>query len=316
MYLLVLGIVLLGTGLLIRQYPGRALAMLLVAARALCGVKRRVANVEGRKWTYLDSGQEGSAPLVLLHGFGADKDAWLQIARLLRKRVRVVAPDLPGFGESPMELDLDYTADAQCLRLRQFIGHLGFTKVHLAGNSLGGFIATCFALRYPESVASLTLLDAAGMEGANKSEADRIIDQGGNPFEFGDYASFNKFIDSIACQPPPMPEFVRRALYLDAIRRREFLTRLFWQLLADMRSRNLLGQLSQLKAPALVIWGREDRLVDVSSAQAIHARVPGSTLVILDRIGHVPMIEAPRVTSEHQIRFLDGLADRPEALAA
>lgn len=316
MYLLVLGIVLLGTGLLVHQFPGRALAMLLVCARALCGVKRREANIEGRNWIYLDSGQECATPLVLLHGFGADKDAWLPMARLVRKRMRVVAPDLPGFGESPMEPDVDYTADAQCLRLRQFIDYMGFTRVHLAGNSLGGFMATCFALRYPESVASLTLLDAAGIEGANKSEADRIIDRGGNPFEFNDYEGFNKFIDSIACQPPPMPKFVRTALYLDAVRRREFLTRLFWQLLADMRSQNLLARLPQLKAPALVIWGREDRLVDVSSAQAIHARVADSTLVILDGIGHVPMIEAPRLTAEHQIRFLDGLAERPEALAA
>jgi pimeloyl-ACP methyl ester carboxylesterase len=316
MYLSVLGVVLLGAGLLIHQYPSRALAMLILVARALCGVKRRLIMIDGRNWTYLDSVKECPATLVLLHGFGADKDAWLPYARLLRKQVRVIAPDLPGFGESPMDPGLDYPVDVQCLRLQQFISGLGLGRVHLAGNSLGGFIATWFALTYPDVVASITLIDAAGMEGADKSETDLIIERGENPFAISDFASFQKFMSCVTYEQLWMPKFIMRALYLDALRRQSFLTGLFWKLLQDMRSRNLLGELHRLKAPTLVIWGREDRLVDVSSATAIHGRIPGSKLVILDRVGHAPMIEAPGVTAEHQGRFIAGLAGSLKAAAA
>ncbi len=316
MYGLVLGVVVLGAGLLIHQYPSRALAMLIVVARALCGVKRRMITIEGRNWTYLDSVREFPATLVLLHGFGADKDTWLPYARLLRKRMRVIAPDLPGFGESPMDPGLDYTVEAQCLRLQQFISGLGLGRVHLVGNSLGGFIATWFALEHPDMVASITLIDAAGMEGADKSETDRIIERGENPFAIGDFASFKKFMSCVTYEQPRIPTFIMRALYLDARRRQSFLTGMFWKLLHDMRSRNLLGELHRLKTPTLVIWGREDRLVDVSSATAIHGRVPGSKLVILDKIGHAPMIEAPGVTATHQGRFIDGLAGSQQVVAA
>ena len=176
-YLPILIAVLAAAMLLCWRFPGKVLAAGLVIMRTLCGLQRRTMIIDGQTWSYLDSGGE-QVPAVLLHGFGADKYAWLAYGRLLRRRFRVIAPDLPGFGESPRDPALDYSVAAQCRRLHRFMTELGLSKVHLAGNSLGGFIAAWFALTYPEALHSLMLIDAAGVAGSRKSEADLTIEQG------------------------------------------------------------------------------------------------------------------------------------------
>jgi pimeloyl-ACP methyl ester carboxylesterase len=312
--LFLLGLLAVATVLCLR-FPGLALAAVVRAMRALCGLRRMTISVDGDTWSYLDSGGD-QEPVVLLHGFGADKDIWVAYGRLLRKRFRVIAPDLPGFGESKRDPALDYTAAAQCKRLRRFIEQLGLTKVHLAGNSLGGFIAACYALTYPETLHSVMLIDAAGIAGSRKSEADLVIERGENPFAVKDLKAFEQMFSWIAHKPRKMPAFLVKAMYEDMQRRQAFLERLFWTLLEDLRSRNILEQLHHLQVALLALWGREDRLVDVSAAQAIHERVPLSTLVILDDVGHVPMFEAPAVTASHHLQFIDNLNHRVRASAA
>jgi pimeloyl-ACP methyl ester carboxylesterase len=313
-YLPILIAVLAAAMLLCWRFPGKVLAAGLVIMRTLCGLQRRTTIIDGQTWSYLDSGGE-QVPAVLLHGFGADKYAWLAYGRLLRRRFRVIAPDLPGFGESPRDPALDYSVAAQCRRLHRFMTELGLSKVHLAGNSLGGFIAAWFALTYPEALHSLMLIDAAGVAGSRKSEADLTIEQGHNPFAVTDLRGFELMLSTIAHKPPRIPGFIVKALYQDLQDRQAFLERLFWGLLNDLRARSLLDHLPGLKVALLVLWGREDRLVDVSAAVAVHERVPGSTLVILNEVGHVPMIEAPRLTAMHHLRFVDSLgrAGQPSA---
>ena len=99
--------------------PARAMAAAVALMRTLCGLKRRTVVVDGFTWTYLDSGAARDAPtMLLIHGFGADKDTWLPYGRLLRRRFRVIAPDLPGFGESVQDAAMDYSSEAQIDRLQ------------------------------------------------------------------------------------------------------------------------------------------------------------------------------------------------------
>lgn len=291
----------------VRRQPRHVLGATAAVLRAACGVRHRTVVVDGYAWHYLDSGGEGRPVVLLVHGFGADKDNWLAYARLLRRRFRVVAPDLPGFGDTAREPGRDYSIAAQAEGLARFAAALGLARAHVAGNSLGGLIAAWLALRHPGFVASLALLDSAGVDGARKSEADLAIDRGENPFAIDDYAAFEAMLARLAYRPPRLPGFLKRALYAEMRRRQPFLKSQLWKLVAEMRSDLLAEQLPRLQVPVLVLWGREDRLVDVSSAVAIHQRVPGSRLVILDEVGHVPMFEAPRETALHHERFIDGL---------
>ncbi|UGA40587.1 alpha/beta hydrolase [Chromobacterium haemolyticum] len=96
------------------------------------------------------------------------------LARRLPKSFRLIAPDLPGHGDSMSNLDISYRVEAQADRLRAFLEVWGVEHVHLIGNSMGGAIAANFAARYPRHVASLTLLNAAGAGSGNGDNASEM----------------------------------------------------------------------------------------------------------------------------------------------
>jgi pimeloyl-ACP methyl ester carboxylesterase len=122
-----------------------------IAASGL--IKRELALAEHRI-VYLDTRspptQSDDVPIVMLHGFAADKLNWVRYARHLTSRYRVVIPDLPGFGESDWHPHLVYSVRNQAVWLESLLDALGIPKAHIAGNSMGGHIATHLAIRAPE----------------------------------------------------------------------------------------------------------------------------------------------------------------------
>ena len=116
----------------------------------------------GRRLRVLDIGSGEAVPLVLVHGFGADLNAWMFNQPALAERRRVVAFDLPGHGGAEKRVgagDIDMFAAA----VADVLAALGLDRAHLVGHSMGGAIAIAVARRRPERVASLTLLSAAGL---------------------------------------------------------------------------------------------------------------------------------------------------------
>ncbi|MFA9218707.1 MAG: alpha/beta fold hydrolase, partial [Sphingomonadaceae bacterium] len=132
------------------------------------GLRLGQVQIPGFDLPYLEGGH--GAPLVLIHGFAGDKDNFTRVARFLTPHYRVICPDLPGFGDSTRRTDASYSIAEQVERLRALLDQLAPGRVHLGGNSMGGFIAAQFAATYPERVASLWLLDAAGTEAAQSSD--------------------------------------------------------------------------------------------------------------------------------------------------
>ena len=97
-------------------------------------------NIDIGEWhiEYLEGGK--GDVLVLLHGFGGDKDNWTRMAGFLTPHFRMISPDLTGFGESTRNVKANYTYAAQVERLHQFMGALGVRTFHIGGNSLPAFI--------------------------------------------------------------------------------------------------------------------------------------------------------------------------------
>lgn len=102
--------------------------------------------------------------IVMLHGAGADKSAWVRFARLLGSRRRIIIPDLPGHGDSMQDESLDYGVQQQAMRIQEFLDALHIEKAHLIANSIGCAIALRLASKNPDLVSSLVLIDAAGVE--------------------------------------------------------------------------------------------------------------------------------------------------------
>ena len=299
--LLVLGVGFAGIYYLI---PARLVALVVGIVRKSARLTEKSVLVDGNPWPYLEGGPPDGEVVVMLHGFGGDKDNWPLYARHFTGRYRVIAPDLPGFGNNIRDPDWNYSGAAQTERLHAFITELGLDNIHLSGNSMGGFIALNYALSHPQGIKTLTLIDNAGVTSTNKSELELAIDEGKNPLVATSLEDFDRLMDFIMHKRIPSPRFMMKAFYAVQKRHFEFLDGIFWQIIDDALNEPLTERLGELSMPTLVIWGRHDRLIDVSCTNVMAAKIPDNTIVILEDAGHVPMIEFPGVTARHQIELI------------
>jgi pimeloyl-ACP methyl ester carboxylesterase len=266
-------------------------------------VRRQIELPGGLQYVYLEGGQ--GEPLMLLHGFGANKDNFVRAARWLTPHYRVVVPDHVGFGESARPPDADYGPVAQAERLHALAQALGIGRLHLGGNSMGGQIALTYAARYPGEVGSLWLLDAAGVWSAPESELRRIIrTTGHNPLQARNEAEFRRLIDFVMSDPPFLPAPMAGVMAQERIRNFALEERIFRQIAGDSVEARIAG----LATPALIVWGEQDRAIHVGTAQVLHKLLPNSRVVVMAGVGHLPMLESPRESAQEYLKFRAGLA--------
>ncbi|MGB7904976.1 MAG: alpha/beta fold hydrolase [Steroidobacteraceae bacterium] len=310
--LLALGLVLVGVTTLYWTRPRLLFDVVKGLLRRRAALSRKSVRVGDSEWPYLDGGKATGDPVVLVHGFGGDKDNWTLYAPYLAPHHRVICPDLPGFGENDHSVDRDYRMQAQAWRLRDFLDALGVARCHLAGNSMGGFIALQFALDFPGRVASLTLLDNAGVAGTGSSDLQRAIERRENPLELKTLADVDRLFAFVYHKPPFMPRQFKRVLLGDALANERVLEKVFWTLADEGIAGVLNARLGEVRVPTLIVWGRQDQLIDVSVVDELRRGIPDSVAVIFEHVGHVPMLEAPQETAEHHLALLaraSGVAD-------
>ena len=287
-------------------FPKQLMRLLLVVGRRAARLRAKTVVVDGEVWHYLEGGPADAETILFVHGFGTDKDSWVLYARQFTHEYRVVAPDLPGFGDSARHLDRDHTVRAQTANLHTFVTALGLEKFHIAGISMGGHISGLYALSYPELPASLVLLDNAGIDVPAKSVLLRAVDSGENPLAVSTMEEFEQMIDLVTYKPPPIPGIVRRYMFELAAKNREFNDRVFWAIVDEMKQKHCLlnDRLGEIRMPTLIIWGRHDDVIDVSCVEVMTAGIPDSAAVILEDTGHAPTIECPVIAAGHHKQFL------------
>lgn len=279
--------------------PGVLFRAATVLGRRLAGLRLAHVEVDGHRVAYLDGGR--GEPLLLLHGFGANKDHWITVARLLTPHFRVIALDLPGFGDSTRRLEARYGVDQQLARLAAFADYLGLGRFHIGGNSMGGYLATLFAARYPERVASLWLLAPAGALSAEPSVALNLMSNGDNPLIATDIASFDRLTALCFCKQPYLPAQFKRLLLARAKAEAAFNAKMF----DDMFNAPLALETSvgDLAAPTLLVWGHDDRILHPSGQAVLRPLFRNDEVILMKDMGHVPMIERPAETAQDLLRF-------------
>jgi pimeloyl-ACP methyl ester carboxylesterase len=284
-----------------RLAPHTTAALLLRLERARAGLETRRVRVGDLDVAYLEGGS--GEPLVLLHGFGADKDHFTRVSAHLTASSRVLVPDLPGFGESSRPPDAAYTIEAQVARVQGFARALGVERMHLGGSSMGGMIATAYALAYPAEIRSLWLLAPAGTRVAFASELTRAIgERGENPLLPRTREDFARTIDFVMAARPFMPHSILSVLAERAVADHALHRRIF-EVVGPGRVSTLDERLKRLSMPTLVVWGADDRALAPAAAAVYRAAVPRVEVVVLDRIGHLPMLEAPAETAKAYLDF-------------
>jgi pimeloyl-ACP methyl ester carboxylesterase len=263
---------------------------------------------------YYQKAGTGDMPLVLVHGFGASSFSWREnLDALAQAGFTVYAPDMRGFGLSDKGWDKSMSQDAQADRLKAFMDAVGIDRAVLAGNSMGGGIVANFALRYPDRVRGLVLVDPAIYGGVNSSAASALVRLPGIQrwgqhlvrFILADDDRNASTIKSAWFDPSSVTPEVLRG-YRRALQTPDWDLGLL-ALLRDGMSNNLGPRLKDLNVPALIVWGEHDTWISPSNAPKLKQNIAGSQLAIIPDAGHVPHEEKPAEFNKLMINFAQGL---------
>ncbi|MNQ28606.1 Lipase 3 precursor [compost metagenome] len=309
---LILGLILLLGGSAVTLYlcPPALLATVQLVALQQAELGTERLTVGDLSIHYYQGGPSDGETILMVHGFGASKDNWLRLARHFTQDYRVIALDLPGFGDSSKPY-ASYDVGTQVERLAAFTQALQVKKLHLIGSSMGGHISALYAARYPEQILSLALLANAGIDSPQKSELIERLERGeANPLIVKTAQQFEQLLAFIFVEVPSMPERLQQALAERSIANSAHNERVFAQLVS--RYIPLEPVLPKIQAPTLLLWGAQDRILHVSSIEVMQPLLQRPSVVIMQDCGHAPMLERPEETAEHYQAFLDSVAAEAE----
>jgi pimeloyl-ACP methyl ester carboxylesterase len=265
------------------------------------------AEIDGVLVHYQEKGT--GAPLVLIHGFTSSTYSWKDVFEPLSKNFRVIAVDLKGFGFSGKP-DGDYSRRAQATLVAHLLDHLKIDNVWLCGNSMGGEVSLNFAVQNPRRVAGLILIDSSGVkvEGSGSLTPSYLL-----------VPVVGRLLTALALRSDKLvregleKSFYDRAKVTDervAYYYRPLQTRAGQ--LAALRARTQADQspvepdLGKISARTLIIWGAEDALIPLAAGRKMHSLIKDSTLLVIEKCGHLPQEEMPDRVAGEITRFVKG----------
>ena len=254
----------------------------------------RMVDVRGKKVEVLESGS--GEPVLYLHDMWdlhTAQGGMFTFHEQLAAKFRLLAPAHPGCGESD---SIKSIADIDDLAFHYLdvLDALGLQSAAIVGTGLGGWVATEIAVRNPERVSRLALVGAAGLQMPGAQIADIFMysqhrdggimrDLRNLLFGDADSALANSIVPDGRVNIP------------DEVRRYKSLTlagRVGWEP-PYLHDRKLLDRLHRITAPALLIWGEQDRFVPLANGRAYAANLPKAALKVLPGVGHSAILEAP-----------------------
>jgi abhydrolase domain-containing protein 6 len=284
-------------------FPEKVAGYMMDAARSNAGLTKKEIKIDDHNIVYLEGGK--GTTILLLHGYTGSKDNWVMLAPYLTKDYHVVIPDIPGYGESSMIEKSSYDLSNQMSRLHKFAQALELKKFHIAGNSMGGFFSGIYAVRYPDEVISVGLFDAGGVTSLKKSVVMKMMENGENPLVLKDSHDVPRWAALLFVNPPSLPYPIKKVMIKTALANRKFYDKELKEIGPDFLS--LEKELTKIKAPTLILWGDQDKVIDVSSVQVFEKGLKNHKTVIIKDCGHVPMMEKPQETATQYIDFIKSI---------
>jgi len=256
------------------------------------------ADIGGRKISYVGTGQDGEV-VLLVHGYGGDRNSWLFLQEPLAARHRVYALDLPGHGTSSKDVG-DGSVDTLADAVLGVLDAIGAERAHLVGHSLGGAVALAATARDPRRVSSLTLIAPSGfgtevnagyLRGFADAQTRRELKPVVGDLFADDSLVTRQLIDDLLAY--------KRLDGVDAALR----TLLGTLLDGDTQRAGSAAAVAAIggAVPVTVVWGSADRVIPSGQAES----VTGAARHVLDGAGHMPHMERP---AEVQAAIEDAMA--------
>lgn len=244
------------------------------------------------KFRFIEEGE--GEPLMLLHGLFGALSNFKDLIEYFRPKYKVVVPMLPLF-----DLDIFHTSVGGLERhVQKFIEAMGYTNIHLLGNSLGGHVALVHILKHPETIKSLILTGSSGLfeNGMGDSYPKR-----------GDYEYIKKKTQLTFHDPHTATKELVDEVFEITNNRIKVIKIIA---LAKSAIRNNLGEeLNQIKQPTLLIWGNNDTITPPFVGREFNRLIPNSELHFVDLCGHAPMMEVPNEFNRILAGFLNKLRE-------
>jgi pimeloyl-ACP methyl ester carboxylesterase len=291
-------IVLLGA--LYFLFPKAVFKLAVDAQRRSANLVKKEAQVDDHKIVYLEGGK--GETLVLLHGFNGNKDLWVRFAKYL-KGYHLVIPDIAGFGESSQVPTDNYSIENQVGRIDRFVEVLKLDKFHMAGNSMGGTYTAIYGAKHPEKVLTIALLDAGGAPSQKKSEFVLELEKGNNLLLANNIEDYKKLVALGFAKPPALPSSFKKIIAEDWIAHSEFNKKIWKDI--QVRTFSLAPFLPMIQAPVLIMWGDQDKMLDIGGIDFLERNLKNYRTVIMKDTGHMPMFEQPEETANAYMSFLN-----------
>lgn len=292
----------------------------LAPAESVADADSQFIDINGLKVHYK---QAGSGPvLVLLHGFGASTFSWREVIQPLSAAHTVIAYDRPAFGLTSRPLPGDwsdpnpYTLDAQADLLVALLDAKEINQAVLVGNSAGGTVAVYTALKYPQRVQALVLVDAAVYSGSGIPEWIKPVLGTPQGRWFGSLLVRqiqNRGVDLLQTawhDPGKITQAILEG-YRKPLRMANW-DRALWELTLAQQPPQLASRLAGLNLPVLVVSGDDDRIVPTEQSLRLAREIPGAQLSLIQFCGHVPQEECPENFLKEVNNFLYNLKDKDQ----
>lgn len=282
-----------------------------VSAETLVDEDSKFIEVNGLNVHYKTYGQ-GEPVFILLHGFGASLFSWREVTAPLAEFGTVIAYDRPAFGltERPLEWEGEspYSQDSQVELVIGLMDALGVEQATLVGNSAGGTISMLTALKYPERIHSLILVDPAVYAGGGAPAWIRPLfntpqfDHLGPLVARQLQAQGTVFLQTAFHDPGKItPEIY--AGYQKPLQVNDW-DKALWELTLASSESQLAERVGEFNLPVLIITGDDDRIVPTEQSLRLAEEIPGAKLAVIPQCGHVPHEECPEVVMQAITEFL------------
>ena len=261
-------------------------------------------DLYGIKIHYTDRGN--GDVILLLHGVLSSLHTFNNWANKLSESHRVIRVDLPGFGLTGPWTDNEYSINRYTEFIKKFMDKLGINKFHIAGNSLGGWIAWEFAVAMEHRIDKMILINSAGYLNQGKYPWPFIIAKTPVLNQIFNFQLVPKFVarkilkEVIYDSRIISDELVNR--YYDLAKRKGNLKA--FKTIANLPFKQNTDALQNISTPTLLLWGDNDAWISSKDAESFKNDLQNAKVIIYKEVGHIPMEEIPERSCKDALDFL------------